>query len=76
MQSSKKVSLTTKKACLSFPVASSLGKHTPMVTGRFDTKSFHIQVVSIQFCSFKVYQQQQQLQFIQLSNNLSLCMYR
>ena len=72
----KKVSLTTKKACLSFPVASSQGKHTPMVTGCFDTKSFHIQVVSIQFCSFEVYQLQQ-LQFIQLSNNyFSLCMYR
>ena len=48
----------------------------PMVTGHFDTKSFHIQVVSIEFRSFKVYQQQQQLQFIQLPNNLSLCMYR
>ena len=51
-------------------------KHTPMVTGRFDATSFHIQVVSIRFRSFKVYQQQQQLQFIQLSDNLSLCMYR
>ena len=46
-----------------------------MVTGRFDSKSFHIQVVFI-YSSFEVYQQQQQLQFIQLSNNLSLCMYR
>ena len=44
-----------------------------MVTGCFDTKSFHVQVVLIQFRSFEVYQQQQQLQFIQLSNNLSLC---
>ena len=55
MQSSKKVSLTTKKACLSFP------QHHPWV-------SIPLWLL--------VYQQQQQLQFIQLSNNLSLCMYR
>ena len=30
-------------------------------------KAFHIQVVSIQFRSFEVYQQRQQLQFIQLN---------
>ena len=61
---------------LTFSTASSLGEHTPMVTGCCGIKSFHIQVVLIQFRSFEVYQQQQQLQFIQLSNNLSLFMYR
>ena len=55
MQSSKKVSLTTKKACLSFP------QHHPWV-------SIPLWLL--------VYQQQQQLQFIQLSNNLSLCMFQ